>query len=71
MLVLPKYAKNYASTIDKSLAASRTCSTKILLYLIYEEAFSSMQKSSTSERKALLEGRKTGKRNQQLLSYTG
>ena len=33
MLVLPNYAKNYASTIEKSLAASRTCSTKILLYL--------------------------------------
>ena len=30
MLVLPNYAKHYASEIDKSLAESRTCSTKDL-----------------------------------------
>ena len=33
MLVLPNYAKHYVSAIDKSLAESRICSTKILLYL--------------------------------------
>ena len=33
MFVLPNYAKHYASAIDKSLAESRTCSTKILFYL--------------------------------------
>ena len=70
MLVLPKYAKNYASTIDKSRSNEPHMLNKDLT-LFMKRLFSSTQKSSTSERKALLEGRKTGKRNQQLLSYTG
>ena len=70
MLVLPKYAKNYANTIDKSRSSEPHMLNKDLT-LFMKRLFSSTQKSSTSERKALLEGRKTGKRNQQLLSYTG
>ena len=68
MLVLPNYAKHYASEIDKSLAESRTCSTKDLT--LFMKRLSRVRKNRARAKERLcLKGVRQGSETSSFVFY--